>query len=182
MSKPVIWVSPHGRQAIRNQQKKPNTKTSFNIQSPKEPILIEEVIETVNATETEIESQESFTDHSTNNSDTPKYPLRTEEKLVTVENLGKTSFSTKQNKKCDISELSPDVLWEQKEKKYKPLQCHICEKYFTLEIKLKLHIDSVHEGKKPYKCDICDSRFIQKSDLTRHIRSVHEKKLSLIHI
>ena len=45
-----------------------------------------------------------------------------------------------------------------------------------LNIHLKGHIESVHEGKKLFKCKICDSSFTQKRYMNRHIESVHEGK------
>ena len=52
--------------------------------------------------------------------------------------------------------------------------CPICGK--NVKISMKIHIESVHEGKKPFKCSLCDSAFGFKYGLNMHIVSVHEKK------
>ena len=52
--------------------------------------------------------------------------------------------------------------------------CPICGK--NVKISLKIHIESVHEGKKPFKCSLCDAAFGFKYGLNMHILSVHEKK------
>jgi len=58
----------------------------------------------------------------------------------------------------------------------KPHKCDICGASFPHSRNLKVHIKTVHEGNKPHKCEICGNRFAEKGKLTRHIASVHEKK------
>ena len=43
---------------------------------------------------------------------------------------------------------------------------------------MKIHIESVHEGKKPHLCSFCTASFGVKSNLTRHIKQVHEEQKS----
>ena len=47
--------------------------------------------------------------------------------------------------------------------------CEICGNSFANKSSLKLHIDSVHEGKKPFSCDICETSFSRKQHLKGHI-------------
>ena len=47
-------------------------------------------------------------------------------------------------------------------------------KFFRVYLKLKRHIDSVHEGLKNHNCETCGKDFNLKSTLRRHIRNVHE--------
>ena len=60
-------------------------------------------------------------------------------------------------------------------KKQSRKECPDCGKTVT---QLKVHKESVHEGKKPYKCSFCKGRFSQNSHLKTHIQGVHEKKKS----
>ena len=41
---------------------------------------------------------------------------------------------------------------------------------------MKIHLESVHEGKKPHVCSFCTASFGVKSNLTRHIKQVHEEQ------
>ena len=52
--------------------------------------------------------------------------------------------------------------------------CHHCNKVFSSEKNVELHITLVHEMKKPYKCSKCDFSFLQKEELSTHITSVHD--------
>ena len=54
-------------------------------------------------------------------------------------------------------------------------QCLICEKYFTKNQGLNVHLKSVHENLKPFQCDICLSTFGLKGYLNVHVNSVHKK-------
>ena len=55
-------------------------------------------------------------------------------------------------------------------------ECYICQKHFSGENNLTVHIASVHEAKKPFKCSICDYKCSEKGNLNKHIASVHEGK------
>ena len=57
--------------------------------------------------------------------------------------------------KGDISERSTD----------KRLQCDACNSFFKTKTNLKIHIESVHEGKKPFKCNICEINFCTEEHL-----------------
>ena len=54
--------------------------------------------------------------------------------------------------------------------------CTICGEKYTRPAGLRLHIESVHEGKKPHACTFCEATFAEKGGLRRHIRTVHEDK------
>ena len=41
---------------------------------------------------------------------------------------------------------------------------------------MKLHVESVHEGKKSFKCELCDYSCTRKDNMKTHVASVHEKK------
>ena len=56
------------------------------------------------------------------------------------------------------------------------LKCNRCYSIFKTKHNLKIHIDSVHEGKKPFQCNICDASFTTKTNLNKHTASIHEKK------
>ena len=58
--------------------------------------------------------------------------------------------------------------------------CQQCDKAYTRNESLKIHMQYVHEGIK-YVCDQCDNQYGQESDLIQHIQSAHESSLS-IHI
>lgn len=50
--------------------------------------------------------------------------------------------------------------------------CHICNKIFSKERNLKIHILAIH-GDKSFECDICSKRFSFKSAKERHVKVVH---------
>ena len=54
------------------------------------------------------------------------------------------------------------------------LKCKTCNSLFKTKYQLKIHTESVHEGKKPFKCKICDARFTENGSLKRHVASVHK--------
>ena len=58
----------------------------------------------------------------------------------------------------------------------KPIKCDTCNSFFKFKSYLKLHVETVHEGKKPFKCNVCDASFSQKAHLNGHIASLHENK------
>ena len=62
-----------------------------------------------------------------------------------------------------------------KQKGEKPI-CTLCTKVFARNQTLKIHMESVHEGKKPFKCDTCGQKFAGKSSVKRHNEVVHEGK------
>ena len=55
----------------------------------------------------------------------------------------------------------------------KPFKCEECGKEFARSYKMKLHIQSVHEGKSLFPCDQCDASFSESNKLKRHITGVH---------
>ena len=55
----------------------------------------------------------------------------------------------------------------------KYLSCDQCNKQFGTKQRLKIHIQSIHEGVK-YACDQCDKQFTQQSSLATHVQSTHE--------
>ena len=56
----------------------------------------------------------------------------------------------------------------------KKLNCHICDKKFPKQSKLKKHVETVHEGIKNHQCEICVKKFGRLSDLNRHVKEVHD--------
>ena len=55
------------------------------------------------------------------------------------------------------------------EKKHK---CHICEKGYTSEGNLSMHM-KIHLNKREFQCHICGKEFVQKNGLVVHIRHRH---------
>ena len=53
--------------------------------------------------------------------------------------------------------------------------CSICEYSCRGKSLLRIHVESVHEGKKPNACLMCDYRCSTKSRLKSHVDAVHEK-------
>ena len=49
----------------------------------------------------------------------------------------------------------------------------------SIDIDLKKHMLSNHEGQKTFDCAICDDTFEQKIKLQNHIESAHGKKVPL---
>ena len=47
---------------------------------------------------------------------------------------------------------------------------------FSEKLKLKQHIETVHQGIKPYQCHMCDSKFYYPSVMKAHISRIHEGK------
>ncbi|TMW43613.1 hypothetical protein DOY81_011307 [Sarcophaga bullata] len=63
-----------------------------------------------------------------------------------------------------------------KRKNYKgPFQCSHCDKKFTRNFQLKLHLISVHQigGSLQYNCKICNKTFASNHSLSYHQKSVH---------
>ena len=58
-------------------------------------------------------------------------------------------------------------------------KCDSCEKAFSQSGVLKIHINSVHNGKKDHKCDLCEKSFSHAGSLKRHINSVHNGGIDL---
>lgn len=51
--------------------------------------------------------------------------------------------------------------------------CRTCEKTFTRNSTLKLHVETVHEGVK-FKCQKCPKEFSQLVTLKKHVEVIHE--------
>ena len=58
----------------------------------------------------------------------------------------------------------------------KPFKCNICKAIFAGKRDWNKHVASVHEEKRPFKCTICDANFAKKGNFKRHVTSVHEGK------
>ena len=54
------------------------------------------------------------------------------------------------------------------------VKCHLCDKTYSVNTALKMHIEAVHEKKRPFACDICSERFGQKAHLVTHIKGKHK--------
>ena len=52
--------------------------------------------------------------------------------------------------------------------------CSTCGKEYPNEVSLKKHIQCVHEKKKPYQCHICSKMFGSKWYVQQHIAKMHE--------
>ncbi len=60
-----------------------------------------------------------------------------------------------------------------KVKQKKPWSCTQCDKAFTGEKTLNLHIATAHEGHKPFKCDKCDASYKTTTQLKDHTNAKH---------
>ena len=60
----------------------------------------------------------------------------------------------------------------------KSFTCTNCERSFTTESRMNVHIASGCEGKNgnPFVCKFCDKVLSSKSYLKKHIASIHENK------
>ena len=56
------------------------------------------------------------------------------------------------------------------------MQCEICEIYLSTKGNLKIHIETVHEGKKSFNCSLCNTQLSSKRNLENHVAGVHEGK------
>ena len=57
----------------------------------------------------------------------------------------------------------------------KEIKCNICNKILSTPQSLRMHTQSIHEGRKDYQCDVCSKQFYESSSLNRHQKFVHEK-------
>ena len=56
--------------------------------------------------------------------------------------------------------------------------CDICDKSFARNQNLKLHMETVHQGKR-FECDYCEKKFASKSGLKDHVLTLHEAHRAL---
>ena len=54
--------------------------------------------------------------------------------------------------------------------------CSQCNKTFSRNCYLQLHIQNTHGEKNEFKCKLCNKVFIRKNSLKRHIRDMHENR------
>ena len=53
--------------------------------------------------------------------------------------------------------------------------CSLCPSGFSYSKDLRIHIETVHEGKRPHVCPKCDAKFARREKLKKHLLRVHEK-------
>ena len=56
------------------------------------------------------------------------------------------------------------------------IPCDQCDKKYSTNQSLKLHIRTVHEGRRDWKCVSCEKEFAHSKDLKSHIKKVHESE------
>ena len=72
-------------------------------------------------------------------------------------------------KKHQITHLSPGL---------RPYQCLDCDKAFTQDRYLMMHIKNMHEKKPMFECRICKATFSTKFSLMRHFRKFEKNEKS----
>ena len=87
----------------------------------------------------------------------PQANCETLNKTVTSETVTGPSFQ------CDNLVMDYDLV------------CSICERKFKIKSELRLHVNTIHEG-KGFKGSNCPALFDFNSNLKEHFKSVHEKK------
>ena len=93
----------------------------------------------------------------------PQANCETQNKTVTSETVRGPSFQ------CDNLDMDDLVNGEIS------FVCSICERKFKIKSELRLHVNTIHEG-KGFKCSSCPALFDFNSNLKEHFKSVHEKK------
>ena len=87
----------------------------------------------------------------------PQANCKTQNKTVTSETGTGPSFQ------CDNLVMDYDLV------------CSICERKFKIKSELRMHVNTIHEG-KGFKCSSCPALFDFNSNLKEHFKSVHQKK------
>ena len=52
-------------------------------------------------------------------------------------------------------------------------KCEYCQDKFSNKVSLKIHIDSVHDGKNPWKSEYCEYSTIDRVQVVNHYRTFH---------
>ena len=63
-----------------------------------------------------------------------------------------------------------------KKRRKRTKECPACHKIFSSKGNLKIHIETVHEGKKSFNCSLCNTQLSSKRNLENHLAGVHEGK------
>ena len=58
----------------------------------------------------------------------------------------------------------------------KEFKCEMCGKSVSRKNNIKVHVESVHEGKKAFKYKMFDKNFSHKHHMNRHIVLIHEDR------
>ena len=130
--------------------------------SPKKTSYIQKISKITN--KTKVLKKEQF------DQNLPEISKKTEPFILKKDQLDQNcdflSAAISESLKCNVT---------LKQKGTKPI-CTLCTKTFARKQVLKIHMESVHEGKKTFECDICGQKFAGKSSVKRHIEVVHEGK------
>ena len=69
------------------------------------------------------------------------------------------------------------MLWAVVHAESKNFNCKMCDKSFSVNGDLAVHMDFVHEKKKNHKCQLCeDIDFASASNLKKHMIQIHSGK------
>ena len=52
--------------------------------------------------------------------------------------------------------------------------CTICDKEFSKQSGLTLHVLAIHKNDKRHQCDVCNITFSRKQHLEKHVKNVHK--------
>ncbi|CAB0035018.1 unnamed protein product [Trichogramma brassicae] len=106
-------------------------------------------------------------------------PYLCEELQTKSDDFHQTSFIKvpKTEVSCDQEQNKHHKTGQKKfRKEKKDHKCDECQKTFTRQGSLKIHIKTVHDKRKDYECDVCQKTFSQRGHLKIHVKTVHDKR------
>ena len=131
-----------------------------------ESILNSSTVEMENSLYSNLEIKQEIQNANDNQYENDQEDLENIAEQEKIDNINEND--SKHDVQSHIEELSNEVL--------KPFKCSQCSARFTKKRSIKVHIDSVHEGRRPFECKICQATFKGRGGLKFHTESIHEGK------